>query len=495
MKNPTLIQFFHWYSPGGGQLWQEVSDKASQLREIGITIVWLPPAYKGASGGYSVGYDTYDLFDLGEFEQKGNRATKYGDREALQAAVERLQECEIQVLYDVVFNHKMGADEKEPVRVSNVEENNRNQIADEIIDAQAYTRFTFPARSGQYSQFIWDQTCFSGIDSIEDPSANGIFKIINDYGNDGWNDQVDDELGNFDYLMGANIEFRNPAVVEELKYWGRWLLDSLPCNGFRLDAVKHIPAWFYKEWIDHVRDHAQHDLLVIAEYWSPDIGKLQKYLEQVEGKLMLFDVALQHKFHQASKSGDSFDLAQIFANTLVDTNPMNAVTLVANHDTQPLQSLESPVEPWFKPLAYALILLREQGVPCIFHPDLYGASYQDEGDDGEVYQIDMPIIPELEPLIQARQKFAHGAQTEYFDDNNCIAFVRSGNENQPGCIVIMTNGAEAEKNIFLGEDFKHLRFGDFLGNRKDIVIIDEQGHGVFRVNGGSVSLWVQEEFL
>ena len=29
-------------------------------------------------------------------------------------------------------------------------------------------------------------------------------------------------LGNFDYLMGENIDFRNHAVTEEIKYWARW---------------------------------------------------------------------------------------------------------------------------------------------------------------------------------------------------------------------------------------------------------------------------------
>jgi hypothetical protein len=51
----------------------------------------LPPAYKGASGGYSVGYDTYDLFDLGEFDQKGSVATKYGDKAQLLAAIAALR--------------------------------------------------------------------------------------------------------------------------------------------------------------------------------------------------------------------------------------------------------------------------------------------------------------------------------------------------------------------------------------------------------------------
>ena len=49
MKNPTLLQCFHWYYPTGGELWPEVEALAPSLNEIGINMVWLPPAYKGAS--------------------------------------------------------------------------------------------------------------------------------------------------------------------------------------------------------------------------------------------------------------------------------------------------------------------------------------------------------------------------------------------------------------------------------------------------------------
>ncbi len=58
-------------------------ERADGFNDIGINMVWLPPAYKGASGGYSVGYDSYDLFDLGEFDQKGSIPTKYGDKAQL----------------------------------------------------------------------------------------------------------------------------------------------------------------------------------------------------------------------------------------------------------------------------------------------------------------------------------------------------------------------------------------------------------------------------
>ena len=155
MRNPTLLQCFHWYYPAGGELWREVTALAPNLNEIGINMIWLPPAYKGASGGYSVGYDSYDLFDLGEFDQKGSIATKYGDKAQLLEAIEALKSNEIAVLLDVVVNHKMGADEKEPVRVQRVNEQDRTQIDDEIIECEAWTRYTFPARAGQYSQFVW----------------------------------------------------------------------------------------------------------------------------------------------------------------------------------------------------------------------------------------------------------------------------------------------------------------------------------------------------
>ncbi|HAI81512.1 MAG TPA: alpha-amylase, partial [Chryseobacterium sp.] len=92
-----------------------------------------------------------------------------------------------------------------------------------------------------------------------------------------------------------------------------------------------------------------------------------------EGCMSLFDSSLQQNFHIASKEGADYDLRKIFDETLTLLNPAFSVTVVDNHDTQPLQALEAPVEKWFKPLAYALILLRENGYPCVFYPDLFGA--------------------------------------------------------------------------------------------------------------------------
>ncbi|TCV95206.1 alpha-amylase [Biostraticola tofi] len=490
MRNPTLMQYFHWYYPDGGKLWPEVAERAGWLAEIGISTVWLPPAYKGDSGGFSVGYDTYDLFDLGEFNQKGTRATKYGDKAQLLTAIDALHANGIAVLMDVVLNHKMGADEKEIIRVNRVDHENRQDIEDRIIQAEGWTKFTFPAREGKYSRFIWDQHCFSGIDVIENPDEQGVFKIVNDYTGEGWNQEVDDELGNYDYLMGANVEFRNPSVAAELEHWACWLMNETHCDGFRLDAVKHIPAWFYKDWIEQVQDAADQPMFIVAEYWSHEVAALQHYIEKVDGKTMLFDAPLQMHFHHASVQGADYDLRTLFDDTLVGADPFHAVTLVANHDTQPLQSLEAPVEPWFKPLAYALILLREQGVPTVFYPDLFGASYLGDGQDGNPCTVDMPAITELETLIRARQHYAHGSQSDYFDSPQCIAFSRSGTESEPGCIVVLSNAGEAEKPIDAGAHFAGTCWRDLLGHCQDNVTCNENGTGQFRCQAGSVSVWV-----
>ena len=73
------------------------------------------------------------------------------------------------------------------------------------------------------------------------------------------------------------------------------------------------------------------------------------------------------------------------------------MTFVDNHDTQPGQALESWVAPWCRPLAYACILLRSEGLPCVFYGDLYGIPHSG-----------IPPVPELERLMLARKRYAYG---------------------------------------------------------------------------------------
>ncbi len=70
--NGVMMQFFHWYNPADGTLWRELESQAQKLAQKGITAIWLFPAYKGQGGKWNVEYGVYNLFDLGEFNQKGS---------------------------------------------------------------------------------------------------------------------------------------------------------------------------------------------------------------------------------------------------------------------------------------------------------------------------------------------------------------------------------------------------------------------------------------
>ena len=80
MGKQTILQGFEWYLPADGNHWKTLAEKAEELSQIGIDAIWMPPAYKGSEGANDVGYGTYDLYDLGEFDQKGSVRTKYGTK-------------------------------------------------------------------------------------------------------------------------------------------------------------------------------------------------------------------------------------------------------------------------------------------------------------------------------------------------------------------------------------------------------------------------------
>jgi alpha-amylase len=149
MENFTMLQFFEWYYPGDGGLWDHLKNESGRLKSIGIDAVWLPPAYKGAAGGYSVGYDVYDIYDLGEFDQKGSVRTKYGTKQQLLDAVQAARDAGLNVYVDVVLNHMGGADEAEKVTVRKVNPENRNEFISEPYEIEAFHKIHLPRQAGQ----------------------------------------------------------------------------------------------------------------------------------------------------------------------------------------------------------------------------------------------------------------------------------------------------------------------------------------------------------
>jgi alpha-amylase len=160
-----------------------------------------------------------------------------------------------------------------------------------------------------------------------------------------------------------------------------------------------------------------------------------------------------------------------------------------------MQSLESFVDEWFKPLAYALILLRHHGTPCVFYPALYGAEYTGHRDN-EVVSISLSPVLSLPLMLKLRTDFCYGELRDYFDQPNCIGWVWSGNGEMKdsGLAVVLSNGAAAEKRMQMGPEHA----GRLMKSATDDshkIKLDKEGFGMFPVKERSISLWVWDDSL
>ncbi|MFC4986174.1 alpha-amylase family glycosyl hydrolase [Salinicoccus siamensis] len=142
--NLTIMQYFEWHLPDDGEHWNRLKDDAQRIKGKGFDAVWLPPPTK-ADSTTDPGYAVYDVYDLGEFDQKGDVRTKYGTREQLEAAIAACKEADLLVYIDLVMNHKAAGDEAETFKVIEVDQEDREKDISEPFDIEGYTRFfTFP---------------------------------------------------------------------------------------------------------------------------------------------------------------------------------------------------------------------------------------------------------------------------------------------------------------------------------------------------------------
>ncbi|MBQ3060834.1 MAG: alpha-amylase [Lachnospiraceae bacterium] len=476
--NGTMMQYFEWDATSDGSFWNALKSDAKHLGEMGITSVWLPPAYKGSSGTYDVGYGAYDLYDLGEFNQKGTVRTKYGTKDQYLAAINELHKNGVDVYADVVLNHKAGADSAQTVTANNMAWDNRNYILKSNVKVGAWTVFNFPGRNNKYSSFKWNYTHFDGVDYDNLTGKSGLFRFTGK----SWDSPVSTENGNYDYLMYADIDMGNSAVVNELITWGKWYVNFANLDGFRLDAVKHIDFDFFADWLTQIRKATGKELFTVGEYYSSSVSELNNYISATNGTMSLFDFPLHYRFVDVSNAGGSYDMRYLFRDTLVSSNPVKAVTFVDNHDTQPGQST-STVGPGFKLQAYVAILTRNVGYPCVFYGDYYGTG------NGSIPSYKIMI----DRIMQARKDYAYGTMHDYLNNKDVIGWSMEGDSSHPnsGLASVITDGEAGSIEMFVGKKHAGETWYDITGNYSGTVTISSTGYGKFHVKEKSASVWVK----
>lgn len=325
----VMMQAFYWDVEPRGEWWNVLSDKVSGWADAGVNRIWLPVVSKGASGGYSMGYDVSDYFDFGNYNQHGTVKTRFGSKDELVSLISKAHANDLEVIADIVINHNSGGGEEyNPYR-----------------DKNTYTLFdeTHGNASGMFNR------------NYEDFYPNSV------------DNYADDDL----FYPETNLDHHREHVQDWL-----WKKDSsvakyyknvMKFDGWRFDYVKGYEPWVISEWMKSVGGFA------VGENWDGNGAVLEKWVE--ETGISAFDFAC---FYKLDESLDRHhDLTYLGKDMLRKTSPDKAVTFVANHDTEKDTNTDNNISADNKMKAYAYILTHD-GYPCIFYSDYENDAFQNE---------------------------------------------------------------------------------------------------------------------
>jgi alpha-amylase len=383
----VMMQAFYWDCPRASnqeyQWWNHVRSRVGELARAGVGALWLPPVHKAANvGGTSMGYDPYDYYDIGEFDQKGTVKTWFGAKGELAALIDAAHANGMDVIADFVINHCSGADAQE---------------VNPITGQNRWTRFQ--PKSGKFPR-NWE--CFH-------PS---FFE--------GWDE------GSFGDM--PDLSHRNPYVLGEIIKLARWMVEDLGFDGFRYDYVKGYGAWTVTSVQEYryLRDGKPFQPYGVAEYWD-NTQAIHGWVDitnfSSQNPVDAFDFPLRETL-KALCDQYGFSLRGLAdRDSLVKQEDQSAVTFVENHD---LRDEGRPIVN-DKLLAYSYILTHE-GYPCVFWKDYYE------------YGLALPNSANgIDALIAAHERFAGGASDVLWVDDDLYIMQRRGWGDQRGLIYVLNN--------------------------------------------------------
>ena len=432
----VMMQGFYYNapSPGSGNAgaqwwWDHLAAQANSLRQSGISAIWLPPCRKGAAGGYSVGYDPYDDYDLGSKNQAGTIPTRYGTREQLERCVAMLRANGMDVYMDIVDNHRGGDPGNSVFQYVN-----------------AYGNYP----GGRFEKHPLD--FHPGVS--QDPNVFlGTGENFTQFGRD------------LAPINGAKPTGASQSwMYANLLASGDWLTKALDIQGFRLDDVKGQSTDFMYNWLNY---GAMAGKFAVGEFFDGNNSLVEAWLNYpgppgnaygMAGRASAFDFSLRFTLQSMCNGPSGFDMSTLDHTGLIGIDPGHAVTFVENHDTD----RSSPIVQ-NKALAYAYILTSE-GYPCVFYRD-YSA---DAGSYG--------LKPVIDPLIWIHEKLAFGSTQQRWKDHDVFCYER---QSYPNLITGLNNNGSTARTITVQTGF---------GN--NVALHDYTGHGGDVTTNGSGSVTI-----
>jgi len=270
-EHPTILQWFELE-------WDDMENRIPDFFLAGYGAVWLPPISK-ANSPESPGYDAFARFDLGS---PGNE-TAYGTFDGFRAVVDELHAANGLIYIDSIMNHNSGRDgsvsfqekggypgfwlnSEDPPETKFIGDDwgdfHDGTATDEVngdllglIDiAQEFDNqfIRHPVQEGDPDNIpagtIFNKPRESNYALYPDTDLTPQVFFNPGTPNNPGATQFTIFPYNTDDLMQGDPVLENSTDL--LTRWTRWCLEVLEVDGFRLDAAKHAPTFFWDTFWD-----------------------------------------------------------------------------------------------------------------------------------------------------------------------------------------------------------------------------------------------------
>ncbi|MEO0515181.1 MAG: hypothetical protein AAF086_07800 [Planctomycetota bacterium] len=457
---PAILQYFE-------SRWDTIEERTIDSFYAGYGGMWVPPTGRADSGGFSVGYDVFDRYDLGS----ANNETLYGTERSFKALTAQSNKAGIAVYADFILNHNGFSDNNRPG----------------FVEAGDYPGFVLELDGDQFGDFhppIFDgndvrRFRLSGLIDIDhsknyqfirqpvDPNdprniPGGTFTDRADPNNARF--YPDQQLGGqtvFDPDLGQNVTLydfntANPlegdAVTENalglMLRNARWMIQEAGVSGFRLDAVKHFDP-FVLEFFDQavhdaaprLLDGSHQRVFSFSEVFDGDFGLIQSYVQdfdrglgQVGGNRDALDLPLYFAIKQnLSSNGLQNDWRDV-KNASFDINDDG----LANNGSQGVGHVQSHDEPGpdLSNVAHAFVLMRPGNANVYFNAKQFGDN-RDFPKDGRGDAIGGQFGDAITTLVDIRNTHGRGNyidRTPGGDEKETLIY-----ERENSALVVLSN--------------------------------------------------------
>lgn len=378
--------FGHFYRPRSGERrgpilqwfatdYKTILARLPEVVQAGYSAIYLPPPQKSGGGGFSVGYNPVDRFDLGDRLQLGTVRTQYGTTQELQELIRVAKRFGLDVYFDMVVNHNdnranRAINQYPDMIPEDFHINSSTNTANPEINFNTDGSFSF----GMLNHDLLGLADIAHEDGNNRNSNLSVpsYAVMNSWGKPSFVRQPRTPQ----YYPGGTPVPED--VRQYLERWTRWLTEEIGFTGFRIDAVKHVPPGYFGWAPDQAASQnfsagnliphllgKNPDLFIFGEDFNNNNFELREYAKT---GMNLLDFPLVFSMREIFNSNGLGHLGNALSNGYgVDANtglafqhgglsPDVGVAFVQSHDEGP---------PASNNLAHAFILGRA-GVPQIY---------------------------------------------------------------------------------------------------------------------------------